>query len=112
VERLLAGPAEVCQAARASLVQAGAAAVPALNFRLLHARGAGTQVALVQVLTAIGEGLSACGRVDLTLDLAVVRGRATDGTVVEAIDRAVATLRRLNERAASPTAGGRPAARP
>jgi len=32
------------------------------------------------------------------LDLVIVRGRAADGAVVEAIDRAVASLRRLNER--------------
>ena len=98
VERLLAGPLEGRRAARASLTQVGAAAVPALYCRLLGARGAGTQLALVGALTAIGQGLSTRGRVDLMLDLAIVRGRAADGAVVEAIDRAVATLRRLNER--------------
>ena len=36
----------------------------------------------------------------LTLGLAIAGGRAADGAVVEAIDGAVATLRRLNERAA------------
>jgi hypothetical protein len=98
VERLLAGPAEGRPAARASLVQFGEAAVPALYCRLLHARGAGTQVALVEALAAIGAGLPARGRVDLMLDLAIVRGRAADRAVVLAIDRAVATLRRLSER--------------
>ena len=98
VERLLAGPAEGRRAARASLVQVGAAAVPALYYRLLGARGAGTQLALVGALAAIGAGLPTHDRVDRMLDLMIVRGRAADGAVVEAIDRAVATLRRLNER--------------
>ena len=98
VERLLAGPLEGRRSARASLVQAGAAAVPALYYRLLGASGAGTQLALVEALAAIGAGLPTRGRIDLMLDLAIVRGRAADGAVVEAIDRAVATLRRLNER--------------
>jgi hypothetical protein len=98
VERLLAGPLEGRRAARASLVQAGAAAVPALYCRLLHARNPGTQLALVEALAAIGAGLPALGRVDRMLDLMIVRGRAADGAVVEAIDRALATLRRLNER--------------
>jgi hypothetical protein len=99
VERLLAGPAEGRRAARASLLQAGAAAVPALYWRLLHARNPGTQLALVEALAIIGAGLPTPGRVELMLDLMIVRGRAADGAVVEAIDRAVATLRRLNERA-------------
>ena len=42
------------------------------------------------------------------LDLAIARGRADDGAVRQKIDRAVATLRRLNERAGSPPAGGPP----
>jgi hypothetical protein len=112
VERLLAGPAEGRPAARASLARFGAAAVPDLYGRQLQARGAGTQVALVEALAAIGAGLPARGRVDIILDLAVVRGRAADGAVVSAIDRAVATLRSLSERAASPSGGGRPDARP
>jgi hypothetical protein len=99
VERLLAGPTGVRRSARASLTQVGAAAVPALYCRLLGARGAGTQLALVEALAAIGAGLPARDRVDRMLDLVIVRGRAADGAVVEAIDRAVATLRRLNERA-------------
>ena len=99
VERLLAGPLEGRRAARASLLQVGAAAVPALYWRLLHARNPGTQLALVEALAAIGAGLPTPGRVDCMLDLAIVRGRAADGAVVEAIDRAVASLRRLNERA-------------
>jgi hypothetical protein len=98
VERLLAGPLEGRRAARASLAQVGAAAVPALYCRLLGASGAGTQLALVEALAIIGAGLPTPGRVDRMLDLAIVRGRAADGAVVEAIDRAVATLRRLNER--------------
>ena len=52
----------------------------------------------MEALAAIGQGLSPGGRVDLMVDLMIVRGRAADGAVVEAIDRAVATLRRLNER--------------
>ena len=99
VERLLAGPLEGRRAARASLLQVGAAAVPALYCRLLHARNPGTQLALVEALAAIGAGLPTRDRIDLMLDLMIVRGRAADGAVVEAIDRAVATLRRLNERA-------------
>jgi hypothetical protein len=99
VERLLAGPLEGRRAARASLTQVGAAAVPALYCRLLHARNPGTQLALVEALAAIGAGLPTRDRIDLMLDLMIVRGRAADGAVVEAIDRAVATLRRLNERA-------------
>jgi hypothetical protein len=98
VERLLAGPLEGRRAARASLAQVGAAAVPAVYFRLLGARGAGTQLALVGALAAIGQGLSPGGRVDLMVDLMIVRGRAADGAVVEAIDAAIVTLRRLNER--------------
>jgi hypothetical protein len=98
VERLLAGPREGRRAARASLLQVGAAAAPALYCRLLHARNPGTQLALVEALAAIGACLPARDRVDRMLDLMIVRGRAADGTVVEAIDRAVATLRRLNER--------------
>jgi hypothetical protein len=98
VERLLAGPLEGRRSARASLVQVGAAAVPALYYRLLGASGAGTQLALVEALAVIGAGLPTGGRVELMLDLAIVRGRAAAGAVVEAIDRAVATLRRLNER--------------
>ena len=98
VERLLAGPLEGRRSARASLEQVGAAAVPALYCRLLHARSPGTQLALVEALAAIGAGLPTPGRVDRMLDLAIVRGRAADGAVVEAIDGAVATLRRLNER--------------
>jgi hypothetical protein len=98
VERLLAGPLEGRRAARASLAQVGAAAVPALYCRLLGASGAGTQLALVEALAAIGQGLPPGGRVELMVDLMIVRGRAADGAVVEAIDRAVATLRRLNER--------------
>jgi hypothetical protein len=108
VERLLAGPAEVCQAARASLAQFGAAAVPALYGRLLHTRSAGTQVALVEALAAIGERLPPRGRVDLVMDLMIARARAADGAVVGAIDGAVGTLRRLNERPSRP--GERPAA--
>jgi hypothetical protein len=100
VERLLAGPAEGRRAARASLLQVGAAAVPAVYCRLLHARNPGTQLALVEALAAIGAGLPTPGRMDLMVDLMIVRGRAADGAVVEAIDGAVATLRRLNERAA------------
>jgi hypothetical protein len=79
-------------------VQVGAAAVPALYCPLLRARGAGTQLALVEALAVIGAGLPTPGRVDRMLDLAIVRGRAADGAVVEAIDRAVATLRRLTGR--------------
>jgi hypothetical protein len=100
VERLLAGPLEGRRAARASLLQVGAAAMPALYCRLLGARGAGTQLALVGALAVIGAGLPTRGRVELMLDLVIVRGRAAAGAVVEAIDRAVAMLRRLNERAA------------
>ena len=100
VERLLDGPLEGRRSARASLLQAGAAAVPALYWRLLHARNPGTQLALVEALAAIGAGLPAPGRVDRMLDLAIVRGRAAHGAVVEAIDAAIATLRRLIERAA------------
>ena len=103
VERLLAGPLEGRRSARASLLQVGAAAVPALYCRLLHARGAGTQLALVEALATIGVGLPARGRVDLIFDLAVARGRATDDSARQAIDAAVATQRRLNERAASAT---------
>ena len=102
VERLLAGPLEGRRAARASLLQVGAAAMPALYYQLLGASGAGTQLVLVEALAAIGVGLPTPGRVELMLDLAIVRGRAADGAVVEAIDRAVATLRRLNERDARP----------
>ena len=98
VERLLAGPLEGRRAARASLLQVGAAAAPALYYRLLGARGARTQLALVEALATIGVGLPARDRVDRMLDLVIVRGRAADGAVVEAIDAAVATLRRLNER--------------
>jgi hypothetical protein len=102
VERLLAGPAEGRRAARASLVKVGAAALPAAYFRLLHARDSAVQLALVEVLATIGAGLPTPGRVDLMvdlmLDLVIVRGRATDGAVVEPIDAAIATLRRLNER--------------
>jgi hypothetical protein len=76
--------------------------VPALYCRLLHARNPGTQVALVEALAVIGAGLPTRDRVDLMLDLAIARGRAADGAVVEAIDGAVATLRRLNERAGRP----------
>ena len=74
--------------------------MPALYCRLLGASGAGTQLALVEALAAIGQGLPPGGRVELMVDLMIVRGRAADGAVVEAIDRAVATLRRLNEQAA------------
>jgi hypothetical protein len=102
VERLVLGAAEGRPAARASLVQVGAAAVPALYCRLLHARNPGTQLALVEALAAVGAGLPARGRVDLMLDLMIVRGRAAAGAVVEAIDAAIATLRRLNERDARP----------
>ena len=112
VERLLAGPAEGRRAARASLLQVGAAAVPALYCRLLGARGAGTQIALVEALTAVAAHLPARGRQDLLLDLAIVQGRAADDTARQAIDGALATLRRLNERDASPTTSGRPADRP
>ena len=98
VERLLAGPLEGRRSARASLLQVGAAAVPALYCRLLHARNPGTQLALVEALAAIGAGLPVRDRVDRMLDLAIVRGRAADGAVVEAIDAAIATLRRRNER--------------
>jgi hypothetical protein len=107
VERLLAGPLEGRRSARASLEQVGAAAVPALYCRLLGARGAGTQLALVEALTAIGSGLPTRDRIDLMLDLGIVRGRAADESARQAIDRAVATLRRLNERASRP--GGPPA---
>ena len=99
VERLLAGPAECRRAARASLVQVGAAALPALYGRLLRARSPAAQPALVEALTAIGQGLSPGGRVDLMLDLMIVRGRATDDSARQAIDAAIATLRRLNEQA-------------
>ena len=111
VERLVLGAAEGRPAARASLLQVGAAGVPALYCRLLHARGAGTQLALIDALAAIGERLSPRGRVDLMLDLMIVAGRAAGDSARQAIDAAVATLRRLNERAASPTAGGQTAAR-
>ena len=107
VERLLAGPREGRRAARASLVQVGAAAMPALYCRLLHARSPGTQLALVEALTAIGQGLSPRGRVDLMLDLMIVAGRAAGDSARQAIDVAVATLRRLNERASR--SGGPPA---
>src|SRR6516225_9007388 len=68
VERLLAGSPEGRRAARASLLQA---------------RNPGTQLALVEALAAIGAGLPTSGRVDLMLDLAIVRGRAATGAVVE-----------------------------
>jgi hypothetical protein len=100
VERLVLGAAENRRAVRASLVQIGAAAVPALYCRLLGARGAGTQLALVEALVAIGQGLSPGGRVDLMHDLMIARGSAAGDSARQAIDRAVATLRRLNERAA------------
>ena len=99
VERLLAGPLEGRRSARASLEQVGAAAVPALYCRLLGARGAGTQLALVEALTAIGSGLPTRDRIDLMLDLMIVRVRAADDSARQAIDAAIATLRRLNERA-------------
>jgi hypothetical protein len=107
VERLVVGPAEGRRAARASLVQVGPAAMPALYCRLLHARSPGTQLALVEALTAIGQGLSPRGRVDLMLDLMIVAGRAAGDSARQAIDVAVATLRRLNERASR--SGGPPA---
>jgi hypothetical protein len=107
VERLLAGPAEGRRAARASLLQVGAAAVPAAYFRLLHARDSAAQLALVEVLATIGQGLSPRGRVDLIFDLAIIRGRAADDSARHATDAAIATLRRLNERAAR--SGGPPA---
>jgi hypothetical protein len=111
VGRLLAGPAEGRRAARASLLQVGAAAVPALYWRLLHARGAGTQLALVEALAAIGVGLPTRGRLDLMHDLMIVRGRATDDSARQAIYAAIATLRRLNERAARPGAPNQAAGR-
>ena len=107
VERLVVGLAEGRRAARASLVQVGAAAVPALYCRLLHARGAGTQLALVEALAAIGQGLSPRGRMDLMLDLMIVRVRAADDSARQAIYAAVARLRRLNERAARANASRR-----
>jgi hypothetical protein len=112
VERLVLGAAEGRPAARASLAQFGAAAAAAVYSRLLHTRGSAAQLALVEVLAAIGAGLPARGRVDLIFDLAIVRGRAANDSVRQAIDEAVATLRRLAERAASPTTSGRPADRP
>ena len=75
---------------------------PALYCRLLHARCPVTQLALVEALTAIGVGLPTRDRIDLMLDLGIVRGRAADESARQAIDRAVATLRRLNERGARP----------
>src|SRR6516225_3246946 len=69
VERLLDGPLEGRRSARSSLAQVGAAAVPALYYRLLGASGAGTQLALVEALAAIGQGFSPGGRVDLIFDL-------------------------------------------
>jgi hypothetical protein len=110
VERLLAGPAEGRRAARASLVQVGAAAAPALYCRLLRARGAGTQLALVEALAVIGAGLPTSGRVDLMLDLMIARGRAAGDSARQAIDAAVATLRRLAERDAR--AGRAPGLKP
>ena len=107
VERLLAGPLEGRRAARASLAQVGAAATPALYCRLLGARGAGTQLALVGALAAIGAGLPTRDRIDLMLDLMIVAGRAAGDSARQAIDVAVATLRRLNERASR--SGGPPA---
>jgi hypothetical protein len=100
VERLLAGPAQGRRAARASLVQVGAAALPAAYFRLLHARDSAVQFALVEVLAAIGAGLPTRDRIDLMLDLMIVRGRAADDSARQAIDAAITTLRRLNERGA------------
>jgi hypothetical protein len=99
VERLVLGAADGRPAARASLVQVGPAAVPAVHLRLLQARDSAAQLALVEVLAAIGAHLPARGRVDLIFDLAIVRGRAADDSARQAIDAAVATLRRQNERA-------------
>ena len=93
-------------------MQVGAAAVPAVHLRLLQARDSAAQLALVEVLAAIGAHLPARGRVDLIFDLAIIRGRAADDSARQAIDGAIATLRRLNERDASPTTSGRPADRP
>jgi hypothetical protein len=107
VERLLAGPLEGRRAARASLVQVGAAAAPALYCRLLGARGAGTQLALVGALAEIGAGLPTRDRVDLLQDLMIVAGRAADDSARQAIYAAVARLRRLNERAARANASRR-----
>ena len=72
--------------------------MPALYYRLLGASGAGTQLALVEALAAIGAGLPTSGRVDLIFDLVIARGRAADDSARQAIDGAVATLRRLTER--------------
>jgi hypothetical protein len=107
VERLLAGPAAGRAAARASLVQVGAAAKPALYCRLLHARDSAAQLALVGALAAIGAGLPTRDRIDLMLDLMIVAGRAADDSARQAIYVAVARLRRLIERAAR--SGGPPA---
>ena len=54
----------------------------------------------MEALAAVGAHLPARGRQDLLLDLAIARGHAADDSARQAIDEAVATLRRLNERAA------------
>jgi hypothetical protein len=94
-ERLLAGPAAVSRAAQASLVQLGDKAVPALTARLMNARAAAEQLALVETLYGIGEGLSGSCRVALILNLAVAKCRAADGAVVAAMNGAIVGLRLL-----------------
>jgi hypothetical protein len=94
-ERLLAGPAAVSRAAQASLVQLGDRAVPALTARLMNARAAAEQLALVKTLYWVGAGASGSRRVQLVLDLGAAKCGAADGAVVAALNGAIIGLRWL-----------------
>jgi hypothetical protein len=75
------------QAAR-SLAGLGEAAVPALQYALWKSRDAGTQVLLVQVLTAIAKTLPRPQRSRIQWDLAIAQERTTSLEVMAAVARA------------------------
>jgi hypothetical protein len=93
--------------ALASLAQLGPAVVPALTYRLTHARSAASQLEMVEVLARVAPRLGTAGRVDLMMELGIILARfAADETVRRGLQRLVAVLRTAD---ATPARAGHPA---
>jgi hypothetical protein len=103
VELAAARNAAVRRQARASLTQAGPAAVPALKFALTNRRRRGLQRAAAETLTAIVPLLGPDRLVNLANDATIVGLLSGDKAFHEALGKLRAAIRTALDQAARPT---------
>jgi hypothetical protein len=115
VRRLTARSETVRRRVRATLVQLGRRALPAVTNKLLHTRSERVQDTLIDALSRIARGLPPDDRADLMIQLWIGL-RSTDEKLRRGLARAIATLRVLNEQTTrageSPAASKRDSGRP